>query len=134
MTLNGVNAIGDDNDFDGVPALIESALGMNPNNANGTNGIAGTPIAVSGSSYTFLVPQNAGAAQGHGVTDLVYTVQSRPDLLTGVWTTIATKSFGTNWTGTVSLGAPVSGFIPVTVTDPSGGPQRFFHLTITWAP
>ncbi len=134
MTLNGVNAINDDNDFDGVPALIESALGMNPNNGNGTHGTAGTPIAASGATYTFYVPENASAAQGHGVTDLIYTVQSRADLLAGGWTTIATKSFGTNWTGTVSLGAPVSGFIPVTVTDPSGGPQRFFHLTITWAP
>ena len=134
MTLNGVNAVGDDNDFDGLPALVESALGMNPQNGNGTHGIAGAPAAASGSSYTFLVPQNAGAAQGHGVTDLVYTVQSRADLIAGAWTTIATKSFAANWTGTVSLGAAVNGFIPVTVTDTTGGPQRFFHLTITWAP
>ncbi len=134
MTLNGVNAIGDDNDRDGLAALIESALGMNPNNGNGTNGIAGAPVATSGSSYTFYVPENAGAAQGHGVTDLVYTVQSRADLNTGVWATIASKSYGTNWTGSVSLGAASSGFIPVTITDPSGGTQRFFHLTITWAP
>ena len=88
----------------------------------------------SGSSYTFYIPENAGAAQGHGVTDLVYTVQSRADLNTGVWATVASKSYATNWTGTVSLGAASSGFIPVTITDPSGGTQRFFHLTITWAP
>ena len=134
MTLNGVNAVGDDNDRDGLAALIESALGMNPQNGNGTNGIAGAPVATSGSSYTFYIPENAGAAQGHGVTDLVYTVQSRADLNTGVWATVASKSYATNWTGTVSLGAASSGFIPVTITDPSGGTQRFFHLTITWAP
>lgn len=134
MTLNGVNSVNDDADRDGLFALVESALGMNPNNGNGTQGIAGAPSAASGSSYTFLVPQNAGAAQGHGVTDLQYFVQSRSDLATGIWTNIASKSFGTNWFGTVSLGAAVNGFIPVTVTDPAGGPQRFFRLQITWAP
>ena len=134
MTLNGVNAVSDDNDRDGLAALIESALGMNPNSGNGTHGIAGAPAAASGSSYTFLVPENAGAAQGHGVTDLVYNVQSRADIATGAWATIAAKSFQTNWSGTVSVGAPVSGFVPVTVTDPAGGAQRFFRLQVLWAP
>ena len=134
MTLNGVNAVTDDNDHDGIPALIENALGMNPNSGNGTHGVAGAPVATSGSSYTFLVPVNAGAAQGHGVTDLVYNVQSSPNLATGPWASIAAKSFTTNWSGTVSVGAPVSGFIPVTVTDPAGGAQRFFRLQVLWVP
>ena len=134
MTLNGVNTTIDDTDRDGLVALIECALGSNPQNGNGGHGIAGAPAAGAGSTYTFLVPQNAGAAQGHGVTDLQYVVQSRPDLIAGAWTTIATKTYAANWTGTVNIGAPISGFIPVTVTDPSGGAQRFFHLTINWAP
>jgi hypothetical protein len=134
MTLNGVNAVSDDNDRDGVAALVEAALGMNPNNANGGHGIAGTPVAGTGSTYTFLVPENASAVQGHGVTDLVYSVQSRSDIATGTWTTIANKTFSSAWTGTVNVGAASGGFIPVTVTDPAGGSQRFFRLQITWAP
>ncbi len=135
MTLNGVNAIGDDADHDGVLALVECALGMNPNNPSGGHGAAGVPaVGGAGSSYTFLVPESAVAAQGHGVADLVYTVQGRSDLSAGTWATIATKSFGTNWTGTVNIGAPSDGFVPVTVTDTTGGTQRFFRLQIAWAP
>ena len=135
MTLNGVNAIGDDADQDGVLALVECALGMNPNNPSGGHGAAGVPaVGGAGTTYTFLVPENAAAAQGHGVADLIYTVQGRSDLVSGTWGTVATKSFGTNWTGTVTVGAPSGGFVPVTVTDTTGGPQRFFRLQITWAP
>ena len=100
----------------------------------GRRAVAGAPVATSGSSYTFLVPVNAGAAQGHGVTDLVYNVQSRADIATGAWASIAAKSFTTSWSGTVSVGAPVSGFVPVTVTDPAGGAQRFFRLQVLWVP
>jgi hypothetical protein len=134
MTLNGVNGVTDDNDQDGVPALVESALGMNPQDANGAHGMAGTPVAGAGATFTFYVPENVAAAQGHGVTDLVYAVQSRGDIATGTWGTIAAKSFGSNWSGTVSIGAPANGFVPITVSDVNSGAQRFFRLQITWAP
>jgi hypothetical protein len=127
-----------DDDQDGVPLLIERALGLNPANPNGGNGRGGMPstsINVSGRLEMRLeIPQNASAVQGLGIADMIYNIQASTDLLT--WTTIATKSFTSAWSGmaTVTVGAPVGGFVPVTIEDVATGPQRFLRLQAVVAP
>jgi hypothetical protein len=131
----------DDRDTDGVPALVEYALGMDPRSPNGDDGRAGTPFGLPGANgaaaLQFLVPQNAGATQSHGLAEAQYRIQASSDLSN--WTTIATKTPTTSWTGTgaVTVGIASGGYLPVTVEDTlpiTGQPKRFLRLQITWVP
>jgi hypothetical protein len=135
--LHGAVTVTDDTDRDGVPALVEFGLAMNPENPNGGNGKAGAPIAIRGPqgrvALYFLVPQNAAATQGLGMLEAVYTVEASNDLAT--WNPIATKSFTTSWSGagSITLGSPSGSFIPVTVEDAaSASPQRYLRLQMNW--
>jgi hypothetical protein len=135
--LHGAVTVTADNDRDGVPALVEFGLGMNPENPNGGNGKAGAPIAIRGPqgrvALYFLVPQNAAATQGLGMLEALYTVEASNDLAT--WSPIASKSFTTSWSGagSITLGTPSGSFIPVTVEDAAGAPsQRYLRLQMNW--
>jgi hypothetical protein len=139
--LHGAVTVTSDGDRDGVPALVEFALGMNPQSPNDGDGRAGAPLVVAGvngrAALQFLVPQNAAAAQGHGLAEATYRVQASSDLTN--WTTIATKTLTTAWSGVggVTLGTATGGFLPVTVEDttPLGSqPRRALRLQITWVP
>lgn len=126
-----------DGDYDGVGAVVEFGLGMNPTSPVGGDGAAGLPGAAMNAGHVqlvFLVPENASATQLHGMPELTYSVLASSDLVT--WSTIATKTFPTAWSGsaTVSVGAATGGFTPVTVEDQLTGPQRFLRLLVTWAP
>jgi hypothetical protein len=139
--LHGAVAVTSDDDRDGVAALVEYALGMDPRSPNGGDGRAGAPLVVSGANgraaLYFLVPQNAAAAQGHGLAEATYRVQASSDLTN--WTTIATKSLTAAWSGVgaVTFGTVASGFLPVTVEDivpPGSQPRRALRLHLTWVP
>lgn len=83
----------------------------------------------------FDVPVNANAAQAHGMAEVIYNVQASDDFAS--WTTIASKSLATPWSGpaTVTVGAPGNGFVPVTVEDVGSGlPKRFLRLQAVFAP
>lgn len=126
-----------DGDKDGVPALVEFGLGLSP-----AGGLDIDPVAVQVISVTFdgrlelhlLLPENALATQQHGMSELVYTVQASSDLAS--WTTVATKSFTTAWSGagTVTVGSAAGGLVPVTVTDDAAAVNRYVRLMVSSAP
>ncbi len=89
-----------DFDGDGVNNLLEYALGANPANGNGDDGIAALPVGISGSAsdqpllqdrlyLSFSIPQTAPA-------DVTYTVQASDSL--GTWTDVARKVGTGAWT------------------------------------
>jgi hypothetical protein len=137
---HGAVTVTDDDDRDGVAALVEFGLGMRPDNPNGIDGRLGSPLAIVGplgqSAIRFLVPQNAGATQSHGMLEAIYTVEATDDFIT--WNPVATKGFSTSWTGTgsVTLGSGSGGYIPVTVEDNNsqGQPRRFLRLQVGYVP
>ena len=138
--LYAAETVGDDRDADGVPALVEFGLGMSSENGNGPDGRAGLPTPGIGpngrAQIALLLPADAGAVQGHGFADVRYQIQAADAV--GTWTTIATKSFGSAWTGsaTVNVGTASGGYLPVTVTDSAlpTNANRFLRLLVTWLP
>lgn len=133
----GVLAATDDNDRDGVRALVEFGLGMNPNSPNGYDGRSGAPSVVSGPNgrlaLSFLLPNNVAAVGGYGMPEATYRVRASSDFLS--WTTIATKTSGAGWSGTasVSAGTPGGGYTQIVVEDSvpfSANPRRFLKLEV----
>jgi hypothetical protein len=138
MTLNHALTAAQDDDNDSIAALVEFGLGMNPASALGLDGPLGLPVvsltAGGQLQLDFDVPQNPAAASGHGFEDTVIRVDASNDLST--WTNIASKTLAAPWTGSVVVGAPAGGYVPVTVTDstaPAGG-KRFLRLRVEWLP
>src|SRR4030095_4589250 len=128
-----------DGDLDGIRAVIEFGLGHDPASGLGVNGPAGLPFvtqSLDGKLELHLdLPENALATQGHGMSELTYTVQASNDLT--AWTTIATKTFPTSWRGTatVTAGIPPTGRVPVPIQDTVAfPPSRHVRLTVTWVP
>jgi hypothetical protein len=136
----GAVTVNDDVDRDGVFALIEYGLGMNPLSPNGGDGQAGAPTVITQNGHAalrFWVPVNPSAPQGHGQAEATYRVQVSSGFPT--WNTIATKSPGSAWAGVgaVSIGSAVGNFVPVTVEDTEllpPQPGRFLRLQMTWVP
>ena len=137
----GAVTVNDDLDRDGLGALVEYSLGMNPTSPNGGDGRAGSPTVVrtgdGKAALNFWVPTNATAPQGHGQAEVTYRVQASSDLFN--WNNIATKAPGASWTGVgaVSIGSAVGNFLPITVEDPdliSGQPRKFLRLQTSWTP
>lgn len=137
MTLNAAPTVLADDDMDSVPALMEFTLGMNPASNSGRDGAAGQPvpgISADHATLSFALPENNAAAQGQGFPDTLIEILAANEPA-GPWTTIASKSFGSSWTGSVAFGAATAGLIPVTVTDyASAEPHRFLKLRATWVP
>ena len=128
-----------DEDNDGVAALVEYGLGLDPTDGSGRNGAAGTPDAVLTANnhlqLHMLIPVNANASQGHGLGEAIYRVQACDDLIS--WSTVATKTLGAAWsgTGTITIGAPSDGYVPVIVEDPQEYiEKRFMRLEVEWVP
>jgi hypothetical protein len=137
----GAVNVTDDLDRDGLGALVEYCLGMDPTSPNGGDGRAGSPgilgTANGRAALNFWVPTNATAPQGHGQAEATYRIQASNDLFN--WSNIATKAPGSAWTGAagVSIGAPSGGYLPVTVEDTeliSEQPRRYLRLQVGWTP
>ena len=133
----GVSGPTFDGDKDGIAALVEFGLGMNPASGTGGDGAAGVPVLTMNAGHVqlrFLAPTSTAATQLHGMPELTYTVLASSDLTT--WSTIAAKKFETAWSGaaTVTVGAASGGFTPVTVEDAAIGAPRFLRLLVTWTP
>ena len=100
-----------DPDGDGVPNLLEYALGLDPSQANST----GLPVLRTDAGHLTLTFNRAA-----GATDLTYIVEATNNL-TGNWTEIYS-----------ALGVTIAD--QVTATDPqplTGTPRRFLRLRIT---
>ena len=121
-------------------SLVEFALGRSPVNGNGIDGALGLPTVTRDAqgrlNLNMLIPQNVAATQLHGRAQITYTVQASNDVTPAGWTTIATKTSTTNWSGSglVSVGAPINGFVPVGVRDIGTFPRRYMRLQITYGP
>ena len=119
----GVATILGDNDGDGIPNLIEFALGLDPTSATDTSGVMQTQTAnVNGNDYlTFTYAQRKDA------TGLTYTVQYSNNLLS--WNSgslyletvsITTKDAAFDWVTVrtkVSLDAQNAQFLRLNVTQ-----------------
>ncbi|MGI8604046.1 MAG: lamin tail domain-containing protein [Verrucomicrobiales bacterium] len=134
-------ADGSDTDGDGLKSVIEFALGTDPGRPGAPDGVTALPsvtLAANGRlELRANLPANATLAQGHGRLEITYTVQASGNL--GGWTTVATKTPATNWTGpgAVTVGPAVNGRVPVTVQDVIVSPassRRFMRLLVSWTP
>ena len=137
--LHAVLSPTSDDDNDSIAALVEYGLGMDPADGSGRNGPAGAPDGVLAANnhlqLHLLIPVNASAAQGHGMGEAVYRVQASDDL--NSWSTVATKTLGAAWsgTGTIAVGTPSGGYVPVVVEDPQESMERrFMRLEVEWVP
>ena len=137
--LHAVLSPTSDDDNDSIAALVEYGLGMDPSDGSGRNGPAGAPdgvLAVNNHlQLHLLIPVNASAVQTHGLGEAVYRVQASDDLIS--WETVATKTLAAAWsgTGTVTLGTPADGYVPVVVEDPAEYvDRRFMRLEVEWVP
>jgi hypothetical protein len=86
-----------DSDGDGVPNLLEYALGSNPTVATGVDGAAALPHASVSESETTLSDRLSLVFNLDIPVpgDIVYTVQATDDLIT--WTDVATKVGAGSW-------------------------------------
>jgi hypothetical protein len=96
-----------DADFDGVPNLIEYALGRNPKSAAGANGAAALPVPHASTGrlqVAFSLPETPPA-------EITYKVRVTEDFST--WKTLATKvgtgAWTWNGTGTSQISTSLSG-------------------------
>jgi hypothetical protein len=123
-----------DADFDGVPNLIEYALGRNPKSAAGANGAAALPVpnAASGRlQVAFSLPETPPA-------EITYKVRVTEDFTT--WKTLATKvgtgAWTWNGTGDSRISASLSGGrSQVTVGDEvpiTGKRLRLMRLEVSY--
>jgi PKD repeat protein len=110
---------GSDGDLDTLANLYEYGAGLNPLTAGGSNGAAAAPQLVRELGHPnladrialrFSLPEPAAA-------DLLYTIEAASSL-TGVWTTIATK------TGTGAWAWNADGASRIVLATPSGGRQQ----------
>jgi autotransporter-associated beta strand protein len=93
-----------DADGDGYPNLLEYALGGNPTNS-ADHGLSPS-IAKSANNLIFVYPKRAGD------TNLLYSLQTTPDLSSPQWTNAGYVAIGTNVTG--GLFNYVTNVIPAT--------------------
>jgi hypothetical protein len=124
-----------DPDGDGIPNIVEYALGRDPNSAVGANGRNSLPNGVVQSGRFWLrldLPEPA-------VADVNYVVQGATNLVTVSWNTVARKN-GTNvwqWLGGgvshINTNAPAGGRAGVDVGAPDvflGRPVYFLRLSL----
>jgi Right handed beta helix region len=113
----------DDPDKDGLPNLLEYALGGNPLQA----GSAALPVpSATGGHGVLTFSRNLNAA------DLTFAVQASSDMAS--WTTIATKSGTGAWSKASGVTVSDPGTGVVSVTDSAtvtAGSRRFLRLSVT---
>ncbi|MFN0127608.1 MAG: lamin tail domain-containing protein [Verrucomicrobiales bacterium] len=130
-----------DDDADGMPSLLEFALGLNPRVCAAMPGSPALPIASLNPNgrleLRVRLPANDTLPQGHGRPEVLYQVQAGNGLED--WTTIASKAPNSQWTGSavVTLASPSEGRVEVRVVDSIGPPataRRYLRLRVSWAP
>jgi hypothetical protein len=109
-----------DPDSDGVPLLLEYALG-------GSAALTDqAPVCLVEGSEALQI-QFLWNTQASDVTAIV---EGSSDLLT--WTTLLSKTGGGAWTGAASFteGTPTGNLVPMTVTDPITTSPRYLRIRI----
>jgi hypothetical protein len=133
---NIVGIAGDaaDPDHDGMSNLLEYGLFSEPNVSN----VEKVPLATIAANHLQLQFDRNSSA-----TDVTYIVQSKSDLASADWASVATRTPGNDWTidqsGAVVMESGSGDFVSVTVTDsmpvidPTSSqplPKRFLRLRI----
>jgi hypothetical protein len=111
-----------DPDSDGLPNLLEYALARSPSSPETTPPLTAT---LSGGTAEIRVATNPET------TDLLFEIQSRPALETGVWETVASKPAGTPWSataGNISITESPAGEILLTDTRTPSPEKSFYRL------
>lgn len=88
-----------DVDGDGLPNVLEYALGLDPLVADGVNAVA---VSLDGAGGRLTL-----SFERHARIDLTYAVEASDDLATGEWETIYTSTGVENIEGTVTVVDPV---------------------------
>jgi hypothetical protein len=122
-----------DPDQDGIPNILEYALGTDPNSPDPKTPLVGTIIS---NRFQLHFNRNTSA------TDLTYTAETGP-LLTGPWSNLVTFS-GSGWmtnklgatvTESGPTGSPPDQHVQVIITDPANtsstsAPDGFYQLKV----
>lgn len=129
----------EDGDADGLVALMEFGLGLDPTLDLGVNGPVSLPQvtrSVDGRAViSFALPVNQSATDGYGANEIVYTVETSSDLSN--WIVLLTKTGSTSFTGDGTLVAdpPFNGRVRVTITDDQANlVRRFMRLKVEYLP
>jgi hypothetical protein len=130
-----ISGPGADPDSDGIPNLLEAALGSLPKVANpGGYGLSVVSAGVSGASFNVVLA--TGRAETP-VDNIKLQIQGSPSMVNDTWTTLAEKTGSGNWE---NLGAGVTapqegsaagGGVPVQITEARAlpaGTNRFYRL------
>jgi Lamin Tail Domain len=115
--IYGVGNGDDDLDHDGLPAVLEYALGRSPTDPSGRNGPPALhSFATPARRWEIVLdlPPNPAAQGGYGRSDVTYLLQRSDDLVT--WTTLSAKSRTSDWTPSVTTTAVSNGPDSMTVS------------------
>lgn len=138
LAFYGLTAL-EDGDDDGLLALMEFGLGLDPLLDLGVNGRVSLPeIYLSPEGLTvisFALPVNTAATDGYGANDIVYTVETSTDLVT--WDPLLTKTDTSSFDGpgTIIADPPFNGRVRLTITDAQANLlRRFVRLKVDYVP
>ncbi|MFP6882695.1 MAG: lamin tail domain-containing protein [Roseibacillus sp.] len=138
LAFFGLGAL-EDGDEDGLVALVEFALGLDPTLDIGANGLVSLPdvsLSPDGRAViSFVLPVNASATDGFGANEIVYTIEVTDGLLN--WVPLLEKTDTTSFTGTgsVVIAPPFNGRVLVTITDDQAALlRRFIRLKMEYVP
>ena len=113
-----------DADADGCPNLVEYALGSNPLSADPSPLTPFIDAAGRQAVTVFLADPPR--------TDVTITLEESPNLVTGSWTSFASRQGAGAWSGpaVVTPGSAANGRVPVNFADPPpfASPGRFVRL------
>ncbi|MFM1561844.1 MAG: lamin tail domain-containing protein, partial [Roseibacillus sp.] len=138
LAFFGLGAL-EDGDEDGLVALVEFALGLDPTLDIGAHGLVSLPnvsLSPDGRAVlSFFLPVNAVATDGFGANEIVYTIEVTDGLLN--WIPLLEKTDTTSFTGTgsVVIAPPFNGRVLVTITDDQAALlRRFIRLKMEYVP
>jgi hypothetical protein len=124
---------GDDTDGDGLTAIEEHALGLDPNSPDAAPVNAVAVDSAGRLQTTFTMP-DAACWPGVGPNDVAYRIQSSGDLVT--WANISSNVAGTGWSGpaTIEMFPSIGGRTPVHVTAPPSQDHLFLRVLVELLP
>jgi carboxypeptidase D len=125
----GSSADGADPDADGIPNLLEYALGLNPTNANSRSQLS--PVFVSTNNTMWF---GGAFRRNTNASDLTFRVQGASGLYNASWADIASRTNTSGWVGFAPVSESGTNPVIVTVLDPepiANGTNRLLRLRVS---